>query len=580
MKYSFIEAFESRTDLKKYQSNALLLFSLQLRFLIEDIDTIASVSLTDGGEDDKKCDLIYIERDSGYAVIAQAYYSQDSSKPLAKVNKARDLNTAASWLLTRDPNELPKQLQPGALELQSAIRENKIRSLQFWYSHNLPENKKIKDELLTVQNTAKSALDKYFPGCDVFEVSAIEVGTQTLEEWYKNLTIPILITDKLQVKVPGGYTISEGDWSAFVTAVPAEWLYELFKTYKSDLLFSANVRGYLGSRDAEGNINNGIKKTATEDPERFWVYNNGLTGLVHNFNYNDKTQELTITGLSIVNGAQTTGAIGSITSKPSEKVQVHARFVACQNRETVKNVIKFNNSQNRIEAADFRSNDSIQHRLVEEFKEIPNAKYLGGRRGGDEDMIKRVPSLLPSDTVAQALAAFHQDSVIAYNEKTKIWVSDNLYSRYFSERTSARHIVCSYSLLRAVEKAKSNLLFTKEITDSQRIQLEFLRSRGATYLLASAIASCIEVLAGKAIPDKFKVSFGKSISPENAEAIWEPIVAVTTPFVNQLAPAAERGLKNADLAKEKISLFRSLVEATKIANIEIFKKFSGYLVVD
>ena len=55
---SFWAAFEARDDLKQYGVNALLLFALQLKFGIEDIDIIASNCLTEGSED-KKADLIY-----------------------------------------------------------------------------------------------------------------------------------------------------------------------------------------------------------------------------------------------------------------------------------------------------------------------------------------------------------------------------------------------------------------------------------------------------------------------------------------------------------------------------------------
>lgn len=56
---NYISDFSSRSDLiEKYTNNSLLLYALQLRFNIDDIVSVASDSLTDGGGD-KKCDLIY-----------------------------------------------------------------------------------------------------------------------------------------------------------------------------------------------------------------------------------------------------------------------------------------------------------------------------------------------------------------------------------------------------------------------------------------------------------------------------------------------------------------------------------------
>lgn len=94
----------------------------------------------------------------------------------------------------------------------------------------------------------------------------------------------------------------------------ADWLSRLYRQYKRDL-FSANVRDYLGSRQSDKNINFNIKQTAEKSPERFWAYNNGVTILVHDYKLSSKNggQELSIDGLAIVNGAQTTGALGSVS---------------------------------------------------------------------------------------------------------------------------------------------------------------------------------------------------------------------------------------------------------------------------
>lgn len=75
----------------------------------------------------------------------------------------------------------------------------------------------------------------------------------------------------------------------------------------------------------------------------------------------------------------------------------------------IRNVIQFNNNQNKIAVSDFRSTDRIQKKLKEQVAKIPDAEYEGGRRGGHSDVIKRSKRLLPSYTVGQTLAAFHGD---------------------------------------------------------------------------------------------------------------------------------------------------------------------------
>lgn len=579
MSVASLTALTSRSDLSHYGNNAHLLFALELRYQIEDIHTIAADVLTDG-YDDKKCDLVYIDPDAGYVVVAQGYMSQDISKPAAPANKATDLNTAAAWLLNRPVSELPEKLRPAAEDIRSALADDLVKSIQFWYVHNLPGSGNVKDELRTVEEAVKSSLEARFPNANVQEVVALEVSRDVLEEWYQALQTPILVSDEMILNVPGGYQIAGDDWEAFVTAIPAAWLHSVFNTYK-DKLFSANVRGYMGSRQSGSNINYGIKRTAGEDPGHFWVYNNGLTALVHELVYDEGRHELLIQGISIVNGAQTTGALGSLETPPAQAGMVQARFVKCSNRDTIQRIIEFNNRQNQVEASDFRSNDAYQRRLREEFKLIPEATYLGGRRGGHEDAIRRVSNLIPSDTAAQALAAFHQEPVIAYNQKSQIWISDALYSRYFSEQTHADHIVFAYSLLRSVESKKLALVSEMNragvLPEALSQQLDFLRHRGATFLLTSAIAKCLETFLSRAVPNAFRASFRPGTSPQTAVELWSPIVEATIPFAPHLLTAVSRGLKNADEVARVTRTFKSLVEATKSANTHIYSSFTSYV---
>jgi hypothetical protein len=253
-------ALSARDDLQPYGTNARLLFALELRLQLDDVRLVAESALTDGF-DDKKCDLVYVDRDSQFIVVAQGYQGADNSKPEAPANKASDLNTAAAWLLTRPIEDLPEVLRDAASEVRRALHDNAIRSIQFWYVHNLPESENVQNELRTVEHTVTNAIKVQYPETELSEVSAIEVGRSTLEEWYAALETPILVTDPFSIRVPGGYTVEGQNWQAFVTSVPARWLYQVYKEYKSKL-FSANLRGYLGSRKSDSNINYGIKKSA------------------------------------------------------------------------------------------------------------------------------------------------------------------------------------------------------------------------------------------------------------------------------------------------------------------------------
>lgn len=571
------QALKSRADLhSSYGKNARLLFALQTKFQIEDIDSVAAEFLT-GGHDDRKCDLVYVNREGEYAVVAQAYESDDECKEAAPANKASDLNTAMSWLLNSRPEELPEQLQSAAGQFQDAIKKNLISRIYIWYVHNCDESANVKKELDNVEKSAHALLIANFQGRSI-EIHASEVGKNRLDEWYQAISTPILISANIDIENVEGYEMVGKEWRAFVAAIPAKYLYEWFKEYQTKL-FSANIRDYLGSRESDKNINNNIKTTAEKEPENFWIFNNGLTALVNDYKYplGEEKNKLRISGISIVNGAQTTGAVGSLDIMPDQSAYVPIRFVKCHNQEVVFGIIRYNNSQNKIKASDFRSNDLVQSRLRKEFENIPDSKYYGGRRGSAQDIILRTPNLLPSDTVAQTLASFHGNPTDAYNEKANLWEDDLAYGAIFNDHLHAPHIVFVYSLLRCIEDYKIELRKKEsegKLLDNEKIELSFLRNRGATYLLHAAISHCIENIVNRPIANKFGLSFGEKISPDVAKEIWKPIVQVTAPFSSALESGVHDSLQSREDVRKATDIFRSYIAGLQSIHHATFKKFA------
>lgn len=79
------------------QAGKRTLFALQHIRNIEDVHSVAATSVTDG-PDDKSCDLVYVDRDSGSIVLAQGFEAA-VDKPQAAGNKASSLHQAVNWLL-------------------------------------------------------------------------------------------------------------------------------------------------------------------------------------------------------------------------------------------------------------------------------------------------------------------------------------------------------------------------------------------------------------------------------------------------------------------------------------------------
>ena len=557
-----------------------MLFALQLYYGIDDIKTVAATALTDG-PNDKKCDLVYVDKDRSVVVVAQGYYS-DLAKPSASANKASDLNTAISWLLDGNVETMPTTLRSAALEVRAALEHDEVNSFELWYVHNLNESDNVKDEMERASGTAKRLIRDLHPDSQVVSITSREIGRTVLDDWYQRTEVPIAVTNEFEVPIYGGFEEASEKWTAFCGSISGTWLRDIWTAHSTDL-FSPNVRDYLGVVKSEKNINNGIKTSVREDPDQFWIFNNGVTIIVNDFEWRPgdagSPGALKVHGLGIVNGAQTTGTLGTLQDDEADKlehVRVMARFVKCSDATILRDVVRFNNTQNKVEAADFRSNDNVQDRLRLEFSNIPEADYRGARRGGIRDAIERKKNLLPDNTVAQALAAFHGRPNLAYNDTRRIWLEDGVYAQHFSDNLSARHIVFCFSLLRSIEDAKAAIsqIIEKDRTEAQKRHMEYFRRRGSLHLLASAISASIESVIGKAVVNKHALRFKENVSPRVGTDAWSPIVAVSLAFSSTLSNACDRDLQNSEKVRHAVSQFCALIEATVDSNRQLYKDFA------
>lgn len=552
--YKYKSNYCSSHPAQKYGNKGLMLYALALQYDIEDIDFLASTSLTDN-KDDKGIDILHFIPERKTAIIIQGYFAQDETKPAAKSSKAADFNTAISWALSQPLEEVPATIRVNVSDLRKAIEDGDVEQIVFWYVHNLDESVNVKKELSAVEGTAKSLLATCFPEKTVL-VSSLEVGNETLEKWYRTKTQTIMVDDILETEVKyGGYEISNDNWRAFHTAVSLEWLNEIFKKYGGDL-FSANIRGYLGSVE----INNAIKRTCKEQPGNFWIYNNGITCLVHKFDYNKKEKRIKLTGLAIINGAQTTGAVGSIELSGDGYLPV--RFVTSDKADIWYSMILYNNSQNKIYSYDFRSNDEVQKRLREEFKSISDTEYAG-RRGGTEDTIRRKPNLIKTEKAAISLVAFHGDPYLTYHKKREIWDDAN-YFRYYNEDLTAKHLAFTYSLLVAIENRKAEFRKKEQLTDLETEEYDFLKQRGGMRLYLSAIGQSMEEILSRSIPNSKKLSFG-NVSWKAASENWKDIVEKTIMYCNKLRPGIDYGILKRKYVKSSIADFKRAI-ASQVAS--------------
>lgn len=151
-------------------------------------------------------------------------------------------------------------------------------------------------------------------------------------------------------------------------------------------IFDKNIREYLGNKG----VNKGIYQTLQnrEDRKNFFYYNNGVTIICDNMSkietqpseYN-MNAVFTIDNPQIVNGCQTVNSIFEyLKNVPSSDLEKEFKdtFVMLkilvidrnskEESELYKNIVKYNNSQNKIDEKTFVSNSNQFIRLQKEFE--------------------------------------------------------------------------------------------------------------------------------------------------------------------------------------------------------------------
>ena len=228
-------------------------------------------------------------------------------------------------------------------------------------------------------------------------------------------------------------------------------------------LFDKNIRYYKGNTD----VNDGITRVLKEEVENFFYYNNGIKLLCKKITrktaYSDsnKTGLFCLEGVSLVNGAQTTGSIGKFFSENREqtdKANVLIQIIEIgEDEDNISTQItKLSNTQNKIENKDFAALDPEQDRLKNELL-FSNILYLYKTGATVDDPAKQIS--LDEAIVAQACM---QDdvsySVIAKGNVGALTedITKAPYKILFNASTNAFRMNNSIQVMRIVERFLQN----------------------------------------------------------------------------------------------------------------------------
>lgn len=570
---NFMAAFKNNKSLieKLGEGNAYLIWVMTMYLDSSEPIELASESLTDG-RDDKKIDFIRIDRDAKKIIFAQGYYS-GNEKDKAPSNKASDLNTASAWLLSGDVDNIPVNLSSIIEECREALQDGDVTSIDLLYVHNMPESVNVSRELVTASEYLKKALSTY----ENINVFHRELGLENIERLYSSRESTIIVKDDVICPSSPVFIEESRCWRSAVLSVPGSWLRDLFLRHGEDL-FSANYRGFLGITKRR-KINSGIRASAENSPNDFWVFNNGITILTNKFENNNGG--MVLTGISVINGAQTTGSIGSVDSSKSTglgDLKVLCRIIECSDPELISNIVKYNNTQNEITTWDQYSNNPEQKRISDEFKTFGwNYSLKRGYEASGSDF--------GIEVVAQPLIALEGNYQDANRGKNSVFERKNLYKQAFDLK-KARHILFAYTLDRAIDERRLELKqkdTDNSLIDSEKKQLILFRNLRFKNFFISIVGRCFEQLIGIPV-DLSEINFSPEASKrENYSlndiiAIWSPIItmmlAYTAAIVGKddisLVMKSENGLH--DISSKVGSIIYASLISGSIPKIDTFKE--------
>ena len=189
----------------------------------------------------------------------------------------------------------------------------------------------------------------------LFNVALSSLGTEELE---------IDFTEFTEMGLSCLPASNNEDFDAYMCVIPGGALASIYEKYGSRLL-EGNVRSFLNTT---GKINKGIQGTIRSAPDKFFIYNNGISATATGvkLQVTDGAHRITSAKyLQIVNGGQTTASLFVALKKDRadlSKISVQMKLTVVKARDSeilgnmIQDIAKFSNKQNKVSDSDFFSN--------------------------------------------------------------------------------------------------------------------------------------------------------------------------------------------------------------------------------
>lgn len=453
--------------------------------------------ITDGN-DDYSCDIIFSNENSEgktfFYVVQSKWINWKSPSKYPKIGE-KEFATATSdfgTILGGEAESKNEAFNQKYVELKSHLEENGEAKFIFFTMAQDNDSKKI-------SSTKKAFERDHAPNVSLEIISVERIRKDFIDQRIKKIrsSNPLEHSHdanaegaKITLKIERCYKKPDfieyqGREKASIFLLKPKTIHELFEKYQLGLFFN-NIRNPI----PESNINKQMEDTLLREPDAFWYFNNGITAITKEIgSVGRSAKKFEVTGLQIINGAQTVHTIYSAYEKADanqreqmdSEVRVTMRLIESSNEEFNLRITRYANSQNKMEDRAFFANKKIQKRLQEASF---HTSYWYETRPGefrDEALAEKNGISIVSNTeFALAYLAFHlQRPIDLIKNENKLFISrkeeeNGLYEDIFNEKTTFEDMLTSYRIgqiihvASRVARVKGNLTLNNKNDDSKR----------------------------------------------------------------------------------------------------------------
>lgn len=429
----------------KFYSRSLAALAIVMQCGVE--YDIAAQSITDGYHD-LGIDAVYNDTAQKKLILVQSKWRKDGLGSISQ-EEASTFAEGVARVINFDLTGCNAKLSAKQSEITDALRDMNYQ-IEIVYCHT--GNQGMNEYASRALN---SLLNQINEDDSTELLTFTEIKLQDIYEYLANGQIneSIVLNDVLI----SNWGSVDAPFKAYYGTIQVSAVGEWYNQYGNQL-FAKNIRYYKGSTE----VNQGIKEVLKTQPEKFFYYNNGIKLLCKKitkklpYSTGNNVGLFALEGVSLVNGAQTTGVIGAVCLENPELIESAKVFVQmidlgdAENDQAVQ-ITKLSNTQNRIDSKDFVALDPQQDRLRMELN-LAGIQYLYKSGSKLDDPVHQIS--LDEAIVSQA-CTLDDLSIVALVKRNIGALTENIdrppYKLLFNGATNSFAMYNGVQVLRSVD---------------------------------------------------------------------------------------------------------------------------------